>query len=92
MVRMATRNQRTERRTDALSKERIVEAAIEILDDEGVAIRVGHHCAWPLHRKFGVAATARASFALYNTTAEIDVLVAAITRALEFFGVAGELY
>lgn len=38
----------------------------QILDDEGVAIRVGHHCAWPLHRKFGVAATARASFALYN--------------------------
>lgn len=63
----------------------------QILDDEGVAIRVGHHCAWPLHRKFGVAATARASFALYNTTAEIDVLVAAIKRAQEFFGVAREL-
>ncbi|MHA6742186.1 cysteine desulfurase [Rhodococcus erythropolis] len=63
----------------------------QILDDEGVAIRVGHHCAWPLHRKFGVAATARASFALYNTTAEIDVLVAAIKRAQEFFGGAGEL-
>ncbi|MFF1553791.1 cysteine desulfurase [Rhodococcus erythropolis] len=63
----------------------------QILDDEGVAIRVGHHCAWPLHRKFGVAATARASFALYNTTSEIDVLVAAIKRAQEFFGVAGEL-
>ena len=63
----------------------------QILDDEGVAIRVGHHCAWPLHRKFGVAATARASFALYSTTAEIDVLVAAIKRAQEFFGVAGEL-
>ncbi|MDJ0012441.1 cysteine desulfurase [Rhodococcus erythropolis] len=63
----------------------------QILDDEGVAIRVGHHCAWPLHRKFGVAATARASFALYNNTAEIDVLVAAIKRAQEFFGVAGEL-
>ncbi|ROZ58651.1 cysteine desulfurase [Rhodococcus sp. WS1] len=63
----------------------------QILDDEGVAIRVGHHCAWPLHRKFGVTATARASFALYNTTSEIDVLVAAIKRAQEFFGVAGEL-
>lgn len=63
----------------------------QILDDEGVAIRVGHHCAWPLHRKFGVAATARASFALYNTTAEIDVLVAAIRRAQEFFGVTGKL-
>ncbi len=41
----------------------------QILDDEGVAIRVGHHCAWPLHKRFGVAATARASFAAYNTTA-----------------------
>ncbi|MCE4263674.1 cysteine desulfurase [Rhodococcus sp. ACPA4] len=63
----------------------------QILDDEGVAIRVGHHCAWPLHRRLGVAATARASFALYNTAEEIDVLVAAIKRAQEFFGVAGEL-
>ncbi|MGG7099747.1 cysteine desulfurase [Rhodococcus sp. 24CO] len=63
----------------------------QVLDDEGVAIRVGHHCAWPLHRRLGVAATARASFALYNTAEEIDVLVAAIKRAQEFFGVAGEL-
>lgn len=59
----------------------------QILDDEGVAIRVGHHCAWPLHRRFGVAATARASFALYNTLDEVDALGAAVRRAREFFGV-----
>ena len=59
----------------------------QILDDEGVAVRVGHHCAWPLHRRFGVAATARASFAVYNTLAEVDALGAAIVRAQEFFGV-----
>ncbi|MGB3371457.1 MAG: cysteine desulfurase [Rhodococcus sp. (in: high G+C Gram-positive bacteria)] len=58
----------------------------QILDDEGVAIRVGHHCAWPLHRRFGVAATARASFALYNTVDEIAVLASAIRRAQRFFG------
>jgi cysteine desulfurase/selenocysteine lyase len=60
----------------------------QILDDEGVAIRVGHHCAWPLHKRFGVAATARASFAAYNTTAEVDVLADAIGTAQRFFGVA----
>ncbi|MDY6810743.1 MAG: cysteine desulfurase [Actinomycetota bacterium] len=59
----------------------------QILDDEGVAIRVGHHCAWPLHRRFGVAATARASFAAYNTTSEVDALADAIVKAQSFFGV-----
>ncbi|NUS42850.1 MAG: SufS family cysteine desulfurase [Mycobacteriaceae bacterium] len=59
----------------------------QILDDQGVAIRVGHHCAWPLHRRFGVAATARASFAAYNTLDEVDALVAGIRKAQEFFGV-----
>ena len=58
----------------------------QILDDEGVAVRVGHHCAWPLHRKFGIAATARASFAVYNTLDEVDRLVAGVQRAIEFFG------
>ena len=58
----------------------------QILDDEGVAIRVGHHCAWPLHRRFGIAATARASFALYNTVDEVAVLASAIRRAQSFFG------
>lgn len=59
----------------------------QILDDEGVAIRVGHHCAWPLHRRFGVAASARASFAVYNTLDEVDALAAAIVKAQKFFGV-----
>ncbi|WP_118914916.1 cysteine desulfurase [Mycobacterium shigaense] len=58
----------------------------QVLDDEGVAVRVGHHCAMPLHRRFGVAATARASFALYNTADEVDRLVSGIRRSLEFFG------
>ncbi|GAB93543.1 cysteine desulfurase [Gordonia rhizosphera] len=60
----------------------------QILDDEGVAIRVGHHCAWPLHRRLGIAASARASFAAYNTLSEVDALVDAITKAQKFFGVS----
>ncbi|KRE34575.1 cysteine desulfurase [Mycobacterium sp. Soil538] len=58
----------------------------QVLDDDGVAVRVGHHCAWPLHRRFGIAATARASFAVYNTADEVDRLVAGVRRAVEFFG------
>src|ERR1700712_5258431 len=61
----------------------------QVLDDEVVAVRVGHHCAWPLHRRFGIAATARASFAVYNTLDEVDRLVAGIERAFEFFDPAG---
>ncbi|MFL0241849.1 cysteine desulfurase [Mycobacterium sp. SMC-17] len=57
----------------------------QILDDEGIAVRVGHHCAAPLHRRFGIAATARASFAVYNTLDEVDRLVAGVKRAVEFF-------
>ncbi|ORA38560.1 cysteine desulfurase [Mycobacterium aquaticum] len=57
----------------------------QFLDDDGVAVRVGHHCAWPLHRRFGIAATARASFAVYNTLDEVDRLVAGVKRAVEFF-------
>lgn len=60
----------------------------QILDDEGIAIRVGHHCAWPLHRRLGIAATARASFAVYNTADEVYALAAGIRRAQEFFGVS----
>ncbi|MFB8002532.1 cysteine desulfurase [Nocardia sp. NPDC056000] len=60
----------------------------QILDDEGVAIRVGHHCAWPLMRRLGVPATARASFAVYNTLDEVDALLAAVRKAQSFFGVA----
>jgi cysteine desulfurase / selenocysteine lyase len=58
----------------------------QVLDDDGVAVRVGHHCAWPLHRHFGIAATARASFALYNTFDEVDRLIAGVRRAIDFFG------
>src|SRR5271154_2685090 len=58
----------------------------QVLDDDGVAVRVGHHCALPLHRRFGVAATARASFAVYNTHDEVDRLVAGVRHALDFFG------
>jgi cysteine desulfurase/selenocysteine lyase len=58
----------------------------QVLDDDGIAVRVGHHCAWPLHRRFGIAATARASFAVYNTPDEVDRLVAGVRRAVQFFG------
>jgi cysteine desulfurase/selenocysteine lyase len=57
-----------------------------ILDHEGVAIRTGHHCAEPLMHRFGVPATARASFAFYNTQEEIDRLVAAVEKARELLG------
>ena len=57
----------------------------QVLDDDGVAVRVGHHCALPLPRRFGVAATARASFAVYNTADEVDRLVAGVRRSLDFF-------
>ena len=57
-----------------------------ILDAEGIAVRTGHHCAQPVMARYGVAATARASLALYNTTAEIDALVKAIDRVIEVFG------
>ncbi|HEY2206111.1 MAG TPA: cysteine desulfurase [Pseudonocardia sp.] len=60
----------------------------QVLDDQGVAVRVGHHCAWPLHRRFGVAATVRASFAVYNTLDEVDALVDGVRAAQKFFGVA----
>jgi cysteine desulfurase/selenocysteine lyase len=60
----------------------------QLLDDEGVEVRVGHHCAWPMHRRFGIAATVRASFYLYNTPDEVDALVAGVRKCQEFFGVA----
>ena len=56
-----------------------------ILDREGVAIRAGHHCAMPVMQHFGVPATARASFAAYNTTDEVDALFAALTKAKDMF-------
>ncbi len=57
-----------------------------ILDQEGIAIRTGHHCAQPVMERFGVPATARASFALYNTRQEIDALVDGLARVAELFG------
>ncbi|GAA1752276.1 SufS family cysteine desulfurase [Nostocoides vanveenii] len=59
----------------------------QILDDHGVAVRVGHHCAWPLHRRFGVAATTRASLAPYNTPEEIATFFAVLDRVPDIFGV-----
>ncbi|MDQ6950316.1 MAG: cysteine desulfurase [Mariprofundales bacterium] len=56
-----------------------------ILDSEGVAIRAGHHCAMPVMQHFKVPATARASFAVYNTIDEVDALFAALTKAQEMF-------
>jgi len=56
-----------------------------ILDQEGVAVRSGHHCAMPVMQRFGVPATTRASFAFYNTVEEIDVLVKALHHALKVF-------
>lgn len=61
----------------------------QFLDQRGIAIRAGHHCAQPLMRQLGVVATARASFAPYNTPDEIDALVDALDRAREFFGHGG---
>jgi cysteine desulfurase/selenocysteine lyase len=56
-----------------------------IVDREGVAIRTGHHCAMPVMERFGVAATARASFAFYNDRSDVDRLMAGLSRAVELF-------
>ena len=56
------------------------------IDRAGVAVRVGHHCAQPVMDRFGVAATARASFGIYNTRQEVDALVDALVQTREFFG------
>jgi cysteine desulfurase / selenocysteine lyase len=58
----------------------------QVLDSEGIAIRAGHHCAQPVMARFGVAATARASFAVYNTRDEVDALVRGIHRVKQVFG------
>jgi cysteine desulfurase / selenocysteine lyase len=58
-----------------------------ILDEGGVAIRAGHHCAQPLMQRLGVPATARASFGLYNTADDVDRLVAGLTRVTRIFGI-----
>ena len=57
----------------------------QILDQDGIAVRAGHHCAQPLHEKFGIPATSRASFYLYNTKEEVDLLVNGIYKVKEIF-------
>lgn len=57
-----------------------------ILNEEGVAVRTGHHCAQPVMQRFGIPATARASFYLYNTLAEVDALVAGVQKVRKIFG------
>ncbi len=62
-----------------------------IMDSQGVAVRVGHHCAWPVCRRFDIAATTRISPYLYNDIADIDAAVDSIVKAQEFFGVVPEV-
>jgi cysteine desulfurase/selenocysteine lyase len=57
-----------------------------ILDSEGIVVRAGHHCAQPVMARLGIPATTRASFAYFNTTAEVDALEAAVRKAIEIFG------
>ena len=56
-----------------------------ILDQEGIAIRAGHHCAMPVHEKLKIVASARASFAYYNTKADIDALMIALKKTIKVF-------
>ncbi len=57
----------------------------EVLDRTGIAVRAGHHCAMPLHKRYGVSATARASFYLYNTLTEVEKLGPAVETAKRVF-------
>ncbi|HCU95102.1 MAG TPA: cysteine desulfurase, partial [Actinobacteria bacterium] len=59
----------------------------QVLDEHGIAVRAGHHCAWPLHRALGVQASTRASFYLYNTQEEVEALAEGIRQAQRFFSV-----
>jgi cysteine desulfurase/selenocysteine lyase len=58
----------------------------QVLDELGIAVRTGHHCAWPLHRALGVQASTRATFYVYNTHDEVDALADGVRRAQKFFG------
>ena len=60
----------------------------QVLDDQGIAVRTGHHCAWPLHRRLGVVASTRASFGVYTTRGEVDAFVAALDLVPAVFGVS----
>jgi len=59
----------------------------QVLDDLGVAVRVGHHCAWPLHRRFGISSTTRATFGPYNGLEDVHALLAGLDRVRDVFGV-----
>jgi cysteine desulfurase/selenocysteine lyase len=61
----------------------------QVLDELGIAVRVGHHCARPVCQRFGVPATTRASFYLYSTMAEVDALVDGLEHVKTFFGAPG---
>ena len=58
----------------------------QVLDSLGLEVRVGHHCAWPLHRRFGLHGTTRASFSVHTTAAEVDALIAGVAHTADFFG------
>ena len=60
----------------------------QVLDDLGIAVRVGHHCAWPLMRRFGISGTTRATFYLYNSISDVDALIAGVEATKKFFKVA----
>jgi cysteine desulfurase/selenocysteine lyase len=60
----------------------------QFLDSRGVAVRVGHHCAQPLHRRFGLTASVRASTSVYNTADDVDVFLDALSGVRSFFGVS----
>ena len=58
----------------------------QVLDDAGIAVRVGHHCAQPLHRRFGIAATARASLGIYSTAADVARFAEELAKVRPYFG------
>lgn len=60
----------------------------QVLDDQGIAVRVGHHCAWPLMRRFGILGTTRATFYLYNSISDVDALLSGVQATKKFFKVA----
>jgi cysteine desulfurase/selenocysteine lyase len=59
----------------------------QVLDEEGIAVRAGHHCAHPLHKRLNLVATTRASFYLYNTREEVDALILGLERVRKLFPV-----
>lgn len=83
--------------TDAVDRLPVVSVVVDgvhahdvgqVLDSLGIAVRTGHHCAWPLHRRYGLAATTRASAHLYTTPAEVDAFVDGLHQVRRFFGVS----